>query len=218
MRSPGVVLSLAVIAVAVAACGSDDPEQTGPTPTGGATGGPTGGGSTGVAECVVGDWRSTGTEGEVGGGPVTATTSSGDGVSLSVGADGATRVDFTEMQPVTIDGEAAGAAVAGELTYAGEASGTIQTDTGTDAGTWEPVETADWSGVTVTVNLSEPVAGTPVDDAPIGDVIEQADEVTGEIVDVEPMLGEGRFECDGETLILSPTEGEGGMTWTLTRA
>jgi hypothetical protein len=212
-----VVLGLALIGLALAACGDDEPEPTEPAPTATAPSSPAAT-AAGVAECVVGDWRSTGVEGKLGGDAATATVSGGAGVALSVGSDGATAVDFSAMEPVGFDGQVAGADVAGELAYGGEASGTIRTDTGATSGSWEPVDTADWSGVTVTLELTEPVAGRPIDDAPIGEVVEQTDQVTGEVIDVEPMLGEGSFECQDDTLVLSPTEGDTGLTWTLTRA
>jgi hypothetical protein len=50
-------------------------------------------------------------------------------------------------------------------------------------------------------------------------VVAQPYETTGEVIDVEPMLGEGTFECPGEdTLILNPDDERRGMTWTLQRA
>jgi hypothetical protein len=221
MRSPGVrlslsALSLAAVGLALAACGDEDPEPTEPSPTGTATPGPTATGA-GVADCVVGDWRSTGVEGEVGGDPATVSVSGGGGVALTLGPDGATTVDFAGMDPVSFDGQVAGADVAGELVYDGQASGTVQTDTGATSGSWEPVDSTDWSDVRVTLDLTEPVAGRPIDDVSVSDVVEQTDEVTGKVVDVEPMLGEGTFECQDDTLVLSPAEGDTGMTWTLTR-
>lgn len=218
VRDPGpkLGLALAALVMAVAACGDDSGDDpTEPAPTSAA---PTGPAASGVAECVAGDWRTTGVEAGAGSEAGTANVSGGSGVSLSIGADGATTVDFAGMAPVTFDGQVAGADVAGELAYAGSASGTVRTDTGATSGTWEPVGTTDWGSVTVTVDLTEPVAGRPIDNVPIGEVVEQADQVTGEVVDIEPMLGEGSFQCEGDTLVLSPTEGETGLTWTLERA
>jgi hypothetical protein len=36
-------------------------------------------------------------------------------------------------------------------------------------------------------------------------------------VDIEPLLGKGRYDCSGSTLVLTPDGGD-GMRWTLTRA
>jgi hypothetical protein len=217
MRGPGVKLGLALAVLALAACGDGGGNggATEPAPTSASPSGPA---ATGVAECVTGDWRTTGVEAGTGDQTGTVSVSGGGGVSLTIGADGATAVDFAGMAPVSFDGEVAGASVAGELSYGGSASGTVRTDTGATSGMWEPVGTADWSGVTVTVDLTEPVAGRPIDNAPIGEVVEQADEVTGEVVDVEPVLGEGTFQCEGDTLVLGPAEGDPGLAWTLERA
>lgn len=220
MRSRGTRLSLSLtvpvlVLAALAACGDDGSENpTGPAATSAAPSGPT---ATGVAECVVGDWRTTGVAADATSEAGTVDVSGGAGVSMTIGSDGATTVDFAAMDPVTFDGEIAGASVAGELAYGGAASGAVRTDTGAASGTWEPVGSADWRDVTVTVALTEPVAATPIDNAPIGDLVEQADEVTGEVVDIEPILGEGTFRCEGETLALGPVDGEPGLTWTLER-
>jgi hypothetical protein len=219
-------LGLSALGLALAACADDsgdngDNSADQPT-TAGPAGTPGGDGAGEVVDCVVGDWRSTGVAGQIGGGIAEVEVGGASGVTLTVGPDGATTIDFTDMEPASFDGEAAGAEVAGELSYDGQATGTIRT--GTDggeatSGTWEPVDTADWSGVRVTVDVTEPVAARPFDGTPIGDVVGQADETTGDVVDVEPMLGEGTFECQVEdTLVLSPDDDRRGMTWTLDRA
>ncbi|HEY8474901.1 MAG TPA: hypothetical protein VIL37_20065 [Natronosporangium sp.] len=212
--------ALALVGLGLAGCGDDggdggdtgqptEATPTGATPTGGATG---------VAECVVGDWRTSGVEAGTGGEPASINVGGGGDVAVTIGADGATTVDFAGMEPVSFDGEIAGVSVAGDLSYGGSASGTVRTDPGVTSGAWEPVDSADWSGVTLTVNLTEPVTGTPLDQVPIGDAVEQADQVTGEVIDIEPVLGTGSFECDGDTLVLRPTAGDTGLTWTLVTA
>jgi hypothetical protein len=166
---------------------------------------------------VVGDWRSTEVTGEIGDGVAGATVNGGGGVALTVGPDGAANLDFSGSEPVGFTGQAAGADVAGELTYDGPASGTIRTGTGT-SGSWEPVGEVDWSGVRVTVDLTEPTESRLIEDMPLGDVLDEADPAANQVVDVDPLLAEGSFSCQDDTLELGP-DGDGpGMTWTLTRA
>jgi hypothetical protein len=92
----------------------------------------------------------------------------------------------------------------------------VRTDPGATSGNWEPVE-PDWGDVRLTVELTEPVTARPFEDVPIGDYVDQADQWTGEVVDVDPILGEGSFRCEADRLVLSPG-GDAGITWTLTRA
>ena len=103
--------------------------------------------------------------------------------------------------------------------YAGTVSGTIRTAGGTDAmsGTWEPVGKVDWGQTRVTVDLTDPVKVRPLDNARIGEYVGDSADQTGNVVDVDPLLGTGRYECRGDTLVLSPDDG-GGITWTLARA
>lgn len=228
MRSPALTavaaLGLLALGPALAACADNDDAPTTDPTSQPATPAPTGtaDGTGEVAACVVGDWRSTGVAGDIGGAAAGVELSGASGVALTIGPDGAASLDFSGMEPASFEGEAAGTDVAGELSYAGQATAMIRTEAGAEqatSGTWEPVDEADWSEARVTVDLTEPVAARPFDDTPIGDVVGQADETTGEVVDVEPMLGEGRFECQGEdTLILSPDDDRSGLTWTLQRA
>jgi hypothetical protein len=229
MRSQVVAtLGLAALGLALAACTDDngDPGDNGgtqPTTTGPTATLDTGADGTGeAADCVVGDWRSTGVAGEIGGDVADVAVSGASGVTLTVGPDGAATIDFTDMEPASFGGEVAGTDVAGELSYAGQATGTIRAeadDPQAASGSWEPVDTADWSDARVTVDLTEPVAARPFDDTPVGDVVGQADQTTGEVVDVEPILGAGTFECQGQdTLVLSPGHDRRGMTWMLERA
>lgn len=213
MRTPAAVLSAAALGLALAACGGDDsaddeptPDPTTPTST------PTAGG---VASCVVGDWRSEDFDQELGGEAAGVNLTGGSGVALTVGPDGAANLELSGMEPISFTGEVAGADLSGELSYAGQASGTVRTDTGATSGTWEPVDEINWGGVRVTVNLTQPVEARPFDNVPIGDYADEADEWTGDVVDVDPVLGAGEFECGDGTLVLSPSDGA-GMTWHFT--
>lgn len=198
-----VVPVVAAIVVALASCGEEAPEAARqPSPTGGQ-----------VASCVVGDWRSTGVSGEVGAGPVTLTVAGARGVALDVAEDGAASLDFSRMEPMTFTGEVAGREAAGEVTYTGSARGAVDTGGEEPSGTWRPRADADWSRVRVTATVTEPRAATPIDDAPLGDVVERADELTGEVVDVDPVLGEADYACRDDTLEVT----DAGVTWTFAR-
>lgn len=196
---PAVVTALG----ALVGCGEEAPGAAQPSAPGGGQ----------VASCVVGDWRSTGVGGEVGGGPVALTVAGGEGVTLAVVQDGAATLDFSRMRPLTFTGEVAGASAAGEVTYTGAARGAVDTGGEESSGTWRPRADADWSRVRVTVVVTEPTRARPIDDVALGEVVERADEVTGEVVDVDPVLGEADYACGDETLEVT----DAGVTWTFTR-
>lgn len=204
MRSP--VAGLAVACLALAACGEEDPGAARP---------PDPGPTAAVAECLVGDWISVGVDAAAGGELAQLSAAGGSQVALTVGAHGAVRVDFSAMAPVTVEGEVFDREVVGEVSYSGPASGVVRTDTGASPGGWEAAP-VDWSGVRVTVEITEPVQATPFDSAPIGDLVQGADDLTGEMVDVAPILGEGTFECQDNRLTLAPA-GD-GITWIFHRA
>jgi hypothetical protein len=201
---------VAALGLTLAACNGEEaePEETTPPPADSAAQ---------VADCVVGDWRSTGAEGEIGGVAGEGTLTGGAGVFLTVNPDGTARVDFSDMEPVAFEGDVAEVDVSGEVVYAGHASGTVRTDPDVTSGSWGPASEIDWSDVRVTVDVAEPVEGRPLEDTPLGDVLEQADEVTGGVVDADPVLGEGGFDCQDETLIVR-SGGDVDISWTFARA
>jgi hypothetical protein len=223
MRTPAnAALAIAALGLAVAGC-TDGSITTGPTPGVGGTatasapapsvtGGP-------VASCVTGDWRTTAASGEASAGSAAARIDGGSGIAFEVGPDGATTVNFTGMQPATFTVAVAGTDVSGSFVYAGTVAGTIQTGGGTAAtsGTWEPVGTVDWGETRLTVDLTKPVQVRPLDNARIGDYVGDGANQTGNVVDVDPLLGTGTYECQGDTLVLAP-DSDSGITWTLARA
>jgi hypothetical protein len=206
------VAGAAALGLALAACNGEEAEPGAEDPTA-----PPADGAAQVADCVVGDWRSASVDGEIGGAVVDGTLIGGSGVFLTVNSDGGTRVVFSDMEPLAFDGELAGVDVSGEVVYRGIASGTIRTDLDVTSGSWGPAGEIDWSDVRVTADVTEPVEGRPLDDTPLGEVLERADEVTGGVVDVDPVLGEGRFECQDETLIVR-SSGDANLSWTFLRA
>jgi hypothetical protein len=169
---------------------------------------------------VAGDWRSTGVSGTAEAGTASARVDGGGGVAFKVGAAGETTVDFSGMQPVTFTVAVAGTDVVGSFTYAGTVTGTIQTSGGAGAtsGVWAPVGDVDWAQTRVTVDLTKPVRVRPLDNAAIGDYIGDSANRSGNVVDVDPLLGTGRYECRGDSLVLSPDPDGGVLTWTLERA
>ncbi|QSB16053.1 hypothetical protein JQS43_07015 [Natronosporangium hydrolyticum] len=207
--------ALTLLAPALAACGDDEePAATDPTPTASPTAGTPVAGA--VADCVIGDWGSTEVTGDIGDDIAQVTLAGGADVGLSVADDGAADLDFADMAPVTVTGDLAGADLAGEITYSGTATGNIET-TGTTSGDWQPADDVDWSDVRITLDLTEPFEGRPLDDVPLGEAVDQADEVTGDLIEIDPVLAEGSYECQDDTLVLSPRD-DNGMTWTFTRA
>jgi hypothetical protein len=90
------------------------------------------------------------------------------------------------------------------------------TGAGDQSGTWEPVPPIDWADTRVTVDLLKPMKVRPVENVKIADYVADGASQTGNVVDIEPLLGKGSYQCQGDNLVLTPDDG--GMGWTLTRA
>lgn len=231
---PLAIASLAAVGLAVAGCGQGSglagpsPSATPTTgtsvpgsPSGGPSGSPGGtapGTGAPVATCVVGDWLGTGATGQAATNGASATISGGEGIRLGVRPDGRATVDFTGMRPATFTVTVSGTEAAGQFTYAGTVDGTVRTGGGTAAtsGDWEPVGTVDWGRLRLTVDLTKPIRARPLDNVRIGDYVGPNADQTGNVVDVDPMLGSGTFRCEGDTLTLAAKKG--GITWNLRRA
>jgi hypothetical protein len=269
-RTPAMtLLTMAVSGLVMAGCVDDSaspsPSASAGTPTGGAAGGAP------VANCVTGTWRSTAVGAQAASGTARANLTGGSGVMVTIGANGATSVDFSTMQPVEFTTTAVGTEVSGNFTFSGQVSGTVRTGgasatqtagpttsptasptaspttspTGSlttspavsptatatptagasvtpggaadTSGTWEPVPPIDWGNTRVTVDLLTPIKVRPVDNVRIGDYVGDGANRTGNVVDVEPLLGKGTYQCQGgDRLVLTPDDE--GLSWTLTRA
>jgi hypothetical protein len=86
-----------------------------------------------------------------------------------------------------------------------------------EEGTWEPVGVIDWSALRLTLELTKPLEARLLDNAPIGDYVDDAAEQSGKVIETDPILGAGAYSCQGSTLVLKgDTDGE-GLTWTLTK-
>ncbi len=170
-----------------------------------------------VAACAVGKWTSV----EVKGGSM---VTGGGGVAVDIAANGTLTMDFASMQPATFSVRAGNTDFKGKFVYGGKATGMIRTSAplasppglGTSQGTWEPAGPVDWSTLTVTLDLTSPVQGRPLDKLPLKDYLGDKSSSTGGVVDVAPILGKGTYICEGATLVLTP-EGNRGLVWTLAR-
>lgn len=219
MRTPAMaVVAVAALGLGLAGCeagaggiGADPTPSDSPT----ATASPAEGDA---AQCMVGDWRSTGATGSARTGGASAELSGGSGVAVTIQAGGAVTLDFSGMAPVDFTSQVAGTEVTGEFVYGGRATGTIRTEDGAAAeGAVRPVPPIEWGDLRVTVDLTAPVKARPFDDVRLGDYVADGVDRTGNVVDVHPFLGEGRYQCRDDTLVLSPAD-DNGITWTLTKA
>ncbi|HEY2947549.1 MAG TPA: hypothetical protein VGJ53_03985 [Micromonosporaceae bacterium] len=246
MRTSAIAaVTIATLALALGGC-SDNPVVTTPSTPGG-TGTASAPAAGQVAQCVVGNWRSTGANALARSGGASATLTGGAGVAVAISESGAVTIDFSNMQPTEFAVQVAGAQVRGKFVYGGRATGTIRTgeaaspsasatgspgvttgptptspaltpgDTSVTSGTWEPVPPIDWGDVRVTVDLTQPVKGRPFDNVRIAEVIGNGVQQTGGVVDVNPVFGKGGYECRGDTLVITP-EAQGSIGWTLARA
>jgi hypothetical protein len=211
------VVAAAGLGLALAGCADGNAPSSGPTSP---TSAPASGGGA-VAACVVGDWRTTALSADAGNSSVNADLTGGSGIAVRIGGTGATTVDFTGMQPVTFTAKVAGADVRGRFTYAGTATGQINTGPAASAtgsagatGSWQPVGDLNWNETRLTVDLTEPVQARPFDNTPIGRYVGDG---TGNAVDIDPFFDRGSYRCDGDTLTLTPDQ-DGDIPWILKRA
>jgi hypothetical protein len=229
MRITKLAVVAAGLTLGLAACsssgssGSATPGPSGSTgsSTGAASGNTVNGANGGVANsCVVGSWRTTGTNATFDSNGAQGTVSGGSGVLLKIAHDGKAVVDFGSMQPVTFSTAISGTEIKGSFLYGGKATGQVQVDDGmATKGTWKPVGTADWRDVAVTVDLASPVQSRIVDKVKIADFATAGTDQTGGTVDIQPILREGTYECTASTLTVGPPSGVTGVgTWSMTRA
>jgi hypothetical protein len=89
---------------------------------------------------------------------------------------------------------------------------------GTTSGAWLPTGTVNFGDLSLTVRLIEPVAVTIVDNVKIKDVTGDQTTQAGNAVDLQPLLRAGEYRCDGNTLVITPSDRGPTVTWTLQRA
>jgi hypothetical protein len=168
-----------------------------------------------VAACAVGEWETTEITGSATGMAGSGTVTGGAGATVKVGANGITEIDFTNMKPASFKATALNTAIEGTFVYAGTTSGQIRTgDATSQSGTWEPVGTIDWTNVKVTVDLTKPASLKLLDNVGISTYTGDKAAQSGGVVDVDPILGKAKYQCMGDTMTLSPVDGN-GLTWEL---
>lgn len=232
-------LACGVLAAGMLLTGCGDDESPGASPTGGTATSTAPSPAVGaVADCVVGDWRTTALPADTEVGAVNADVTGGAGVAISISPEGATTIDFSGMQPIAFSARIAEVAVAGRFTYAGTARGTMTTEPTTESvspsatgaapgasasaapaatGTWRPVGDINWQGVRFTLDLTEPAQARPFDDVPLGEYTGGEADRTGDVVDIDPFFDAGRYTCRGDTLTVSPDD-DGDLPMVLQRA
>ena len=75
--------------------------------------------------------------------------------------------------------------------------------------TWEPVPPIDWGNTRVTVDLLTPIRVRPVDNVRIADYVGDGADRTGNVVDIEPLLGKGRCQSRAATVWCSRRRARG---------
>jgi hypothetical protein len=237
MRTTGKAVVVAVAALGLALTGCTGDSKTGSSPGAASSGASSGPGASGApapsgsvdavpdvnatgaaASCAVGTWKSTALKGTLDAGGATGTLAGGGGFTMTVAADGKTAITFDGMQPVTFTFNVAGGEATGAFMYGGKVSGTVKM-TGTTSGAWEPVGASDFSTLTVTLDMTKPVAIRVADKLPIAEFAGTGTVETNNAVDAQPILKRSTFKCEGNTLTLGPPAGTPATaTWTLQKA
>ena len=155
---------------------------------------------------------------------------SGAGVTMQIGSNGATTLDFASMSDI----RASGSGISFDFRYAGQATGTLKTPT---HGKFES-SNADYSKLTVTANVKVPGAGTiPMfKNTPMSDLVKMASGVAAAAkgapgtpaaapgatagappkgIDSAPIFSSSTYECRPESLKLS---GEQNLVWEFVRS
>jgi hypothetical protein len=229
-----VIAASAIIMLGGAACSSGQEPGDGATPT-----------PTALAQCPVGKWRSTQIASSGSGAGVTVTAQGGSDAKVTIDDDGTVRAVFSGMRPIEFTAQVAGAQVKGEIVYGGNldgkvdlsatatgpsstgsptASPSVPATTGTSpsgmagTGAWKPVGNVDWGNLRLTVRLSQPVSATILNNVKISEVTGAQTTQAGDAVDLQPLLREGEYRCDGnDTLIITPHGTGPTVTWTFER-
>jgi hypothetical protein len=188
------------------------PSATGPTSTSGTKGGP-------PPTCVVGQWNASGVAAQGSSGNASGSISGGKGTTMTVAADGGTKIDFTGSQPLDFTGQVAGHTVRGTAAYDGAVRGTVLfgVPDSTGKGTWTPAGQVIWDNLKATVKLTEPISITLLDNARVSDFTGDKSTQAGGAVDVQPVLRAGSYTCAGDTLRVHTEQNGPQMEWTFTR-
>jgi hypothetical protein len=210
---------MAGLLLAVTACtdsngssGTTGSPAPGATGTSGATGGP-------PPTCVVGRWNASGVEARGSSGNASGSISGGAGTTMTVGADGGTKIDFAGSRPIGFTAQVAGHTIRGQAAYDGAVRGTVLFG-GQDSagkGTWTPSGEVIWDDLKATVTLTEPISVTLLDNARVSDFTGDKSTQAGGAVDVQPVLRAGSYSCAGDTLQVRTEQNGPQLDWTFTR-
>jgi hypothetical protein len=163
-------------------------------------------------QCVVGDWTHTNADIRAGSGETAMHETGGAGMLMTIGADGATRINFTPMKPVKFT---VATGLAGTLRY----RGTVDYRLGLPpAGATEGQLRylgGDLSKLTVTARVTSPFDLTVFENE---SVLGLAAGVGGLSVDGQPLASDHRFTCSATTLVLKTADGTVKGTWTFRRS
>ncbi|GAB7046662.1 hypothetical protein JCM9534A_17880 [Catenuloplanes indicus JCM 9534] len=94
------------------------------------------------------------------------------------------------------------------------ASSVAADPSGPVSGAWLVDGPVDWSGVRLTVDLTAPAETRLFDAVPLSEYTGSGATRTADVVDVKPLLDDGRYLCDGRTLIMF-FEGAKNVGWVL---
>jgi hypothetical protein len=224
-------LLVAAAAVSIGLAGCDNGAKSGtPSASGGtsgssgsattgSSGGPTGAAAGGTAaSCVVGTWKADSSSGQLNNSGVTGTIQGGGGFTLKINSDGGTIVDFDGMQPAMFSFAVAGGEIKGQFMYGGQVKGTLKMPGTGTSGNWEPVGPADFSTLTVTVDMTKPVQARIADKVAISQFTGTGTTQTGNAVDGQPILKAGTYKCDTDKLTVGPPANASGVTWVFRKA
>ena len=114
------------------------------------------------------------------------------------------------------------ATTTGPTTAPGAEGPASPTPTGTGGGTtgaWRPTGSVNWADLAVTVRLTSPAALTVLDNVKLADVTNSQVTQAGGVIDLQPLLREGTYQCQGEdTLVITPEDQGPTVVWTFARA
>ena len=102
---------------------------------------------------------------------------------------------------------------------AGTSPATASPGTGGASGPWQPVGQVVWGDLALTIRVTAPLSATIVDNVKVSDVTGAQTTQVGNAVDLQPLLREGVYRCEGSNLIITPSSGAApAVTWTFERA
>jgi hypothetical protein len=162
--------------------------------------------------CVVGSWTLSNADLTVGAPPTHET--GGAGMRMTIGADGATTIDFSPMQPVKFT-STLGGGMEGQITYTGAVTYRLGLPAEASAQGALTYLGGDLSQLRASARITKPFDLLVIDNA---SVLGLASDVAGVSLNMQPLAGSHTYECTPSTLVLRPPAG-GGLsgTWTFAR-